>query len=435
MGLSIYEMEAAWKRLEEEVNRRGADGKAVAEAMKDYYSIYDERMLRWMGGLFDPEIGGFYYSNSARDNECAEYRGEMCYFLPDIESTVQATNVLLSTGVIDTCADLPGWMREKIRTFVCSLQSPEDGYIHHPQWAGKHEIPSRISRDLLWATQLAQKYGFALPYPTAYERLNAIAEGRADEKEIAAQPEELRSKEAFLRYISAMDWKNNAYVWGNRVAAQSNQIIAAGLVDTAADYMDSIQNAHNGLWGDQVGYMGNNALMKITGFYDAVKRPIPRAELAVREAMKCLVTDEFARTACYQFNVWYSILNIMTNLRRFGGEEGAASAQAISDELLRNAPELIRATKEKILTFRKEDGSFSILTDRTSPISQGMPVAVEGTNEGDLNALTLCSGGISTRMHCCLGLNGFSVPIFPREAREVFLGAIKNCKSESGEEK
>ena len=94
-------------------------------------------------------------------------------------------------------------MREKIKKFVCSLQSPEDGYIHHPQWSGKKEGKSRIARDLTWAVDLEKKFGFKLPYPTAYERLKAISEGVADEKEIAAQPLELRSKEAFLEYISA----------------------------------------------------------------------------------------------------------------------------------------------------------------------------------------------------------------------------------------
>ena len=39
MVLSVNEMEAAWQRLEDEVNARGADGKAFVEAMKDYYSI------------------------------------------------------------------------------------------------------------------------------------------------------------------------------------------------------------------------------------------------------------------------------------------------------------------------------------------------------------------------------------------------------------
>ena len=126
MGISVEEREKAWLELRDAANRRGADGDAIVAAMKDYYSIYDYRMLKWIGGLFDPEIGGFYYSNSARDNESAEYRGEMCRFLPDVESTIQATNVLLSTGVIDSCEELPEWMRKKVAEFVCSLQSPLD---------------------------------------------------------------------------------------------------------------------------------------------------------------------------------------------------------------------------------------------------------------------------------------------------------------------
>ena len=152
-----------------------------------------------------------------------------------------------------------------------------------------------------------------------------------------------------------------------------------------------------------------------------------RIEVSPAEPFLCtrdgLVTDEFARTSCYNFNVWYSILNIMTNLRRFGGEDGAKEARAISDEILKDAPKYIRATKEKILTFRKEDGSFSILTNSTSPISQGMPVAVEGTNEGDVNAATLNSGGTCIRMYCCFGLD--MVPIYSEDSLGVFLDAVK----------
>jgi hypothetical protein len=423
MATSKKEIASLWEKLKNQVNERGADGEAFVEAMKDYYSIYTDGFLSWLGALFDPKTGGFYYSNSARDNECAEYRGEICYFLPDIESTNQALNVLQGTKLIDSVDELPEWMRKKIADFVCSLQSPDDGYIHHPQWKGRREVPSRISRDLAWAVDLQKKLGFKLPYPTAYERLEKISKGEASESELEAQPEELRSKESFLAFVSSMDWQNNAYVCGNRLSAQSRQIMAAGLTDVAVDFVNDIQNEHNGLWGKQEGYMGNNALMKITCFYDTVKRPIPRATLAVREAMKCLVTDEVARTSCYNFNVWYSILNIMTNLRRFGGEDGAKEARAISDEILKDAPKYIRATKEKILTFRKEDGSFSILTNSTSPISQGMPVAVEGTNEGDVNAATLNSGGTCMRMFCCFGLD--MVPIYSEDSLSVFLDAVK----------
>ena len=41
---------------------------AVAEIRK-IYSMFDHRMLIWYAGLWEPEIGGFYFSNSARDYE------------------------------------------------------------------------------------------------------------------------------------------------------------------------------------------------------------------------------------------------------------------------------------------------------------------------------------------------------------------------------
>ena len=36
------------------------------EELKLFMMVYDERILEWFANLWDPEIGGFYYSNSAR---------------------------------------------------------------------------------------------------------------------------------------------------------------------------------------------------------------------------------------------------------------------------------------------------------------------------------------------------------------------------------
>lgn len=419
----------AWQRLRDKVNQRGADGDALVEAMKDYYSIYTTDLLRWAGGLFDSDIGGFYFSNSARDNEFTEYRGNTCRLLPDVESTVQCLNFLSAVGVLDDCTELPLWMREKIKSFVCSLQDPDDGYIYHPQWTRESVTASRLARDMVWATHIAKKLGFSLPYPTAYDRIKEHLSSKEADTNENIIPEEFRSEEAFLKYISSLNWKGSgsygAYGAGNRIAAQSRQIEAAGLTDVAVNYLNSIQNSDNGLWGDAVGYDGNNAFMKISAFYDTVGRPIPRASLAVKNALDCLVTDEFARTSCYNFNVWYSILNVLQNLRRFGGEDGVREAAEISDFLLSSAPKYILGTKKKILTFRKKDGSFSCLTNSTTPISQGMPVAVEGTDEGDFNALALNSSGTVIRIYACLGLSDYYVPLFEKHALDIFLSSIK----------
>ena len=67
-------------------------GKSITEAVADFYSIYTDRIYEWLGGLWDGEVGGLYYSNSARDNEP---------YFPDIESTSQAFNFLNSEGIVD----------------------------------------------------------------------------------------------------------------------------------------------------------------------------------------------------------------------------------------------------------------------------------------------------------------------------------------------
>ena len=67
--------EQMWQRLADEAAKKGGDGDAIVEAYKELYSVHSDRICSWLGGLFDPEIGGFYYSNSARDNEYHEIDG------------------------------------------------------------------------------------------------------------------------------------------------------------------------------------------------------------------------------------------------------------------------------------------------------------------------------------------------------------------------
>ena len=114
-----------WEALRAEVIRRGGDGDEFVRAMQEHYALYKDTVYLWLAGLYDKEIGGFYYSNSRRDNEP---------FRPDIESTNQATNFMLGSGLINEPEDLPLAMREQMTRFCQSLISPDDGYIYHPQW-------------------------------------------------------------------------------------------------------------------------------------------------------------------------------------------------------------------------------------------------------------------------------------------------------------
>ena len=121
--------ELKFLEMEKEVNRRGGDGAAVVEAYRELYGMHEVGLCSWLAGLFDPDIGGFYATNSARNN---------IGYLPNIESTSQAMDFLRISGMLAEYGDdlkdgLPEWFQQQMIAFVKGLQDP-NGYFYHPQW-------------------------------------------------------------------------------------------------------------------------------------------------------------------------------------------------------------------------------------------------------------------------------------------------------------
>ena len=416
-----------WKKLKEEIDKRGGCGKAVVEALREHYSIYDKKMLTWLGTLYDPKHGGFYYSKSGRFTDDSR-------FLPDIESTNQATNILISGGVIGDMNDLPEEMREKMSEFICSLQSDFDGYIYHPQW-GKNISDSRRGRDLTWAITMAKKLNINLPYKTPNERISeAKAHNKTEEEKLkttSSFPSHLKSKENLLEYLNGFDWTHGGYFAGNTVAAQIGQIVSAGFGDLVCDYISSAQNKENGLWSNSVGFDSVNGAFKISYIYNGSKRLMPYAGQAAMAAMDCITSfEEETAHVCSLFNTWYTVINLVGNMRRFGDGDARKEADQIVRELLLRAPDAIRATTKKISEFQKSDGSFSYCKDRTSCYSQGALVAVpnpDGTqpNEGDVNATSISSTSLTSNIYGALDLRDFAVKLFDKEDLKIFLDAIE----------
>ena len=408
-----------WLALEKEVYERGGDGRAVVAAMKDHYELYGESVYLWLAGLYDKKTGGFYYSNSGRDNEP---------FLPDIESTNQATNLLLASGVFDEPSDFPLPMREQMARFCQSLISPVDGYIYHPQW--NYDDPnwiqkdSRLGRDLGWAVHMAKKFDFKYPYPTANERLALSLESNKSSAEKSDIAPHLRSSEAFVEYLESYNWETDAYFSGNNVAAQMNQIIAAGLKEVAIDFLNKKQNPETGLWGVQQGYVGINALLKISGCYREAKAVMPNSDKAMRAAINCITSDEECGTICYQYNAWFSVSNILEILRNIGTPEANDEADKALAVLYNGAPEAIRATTEKVKKFAKPDGAFSYLQKTSTGFSQKAPVSIHMTVESDVNASVIATTGTTRHMYQALELIDFFVPFYDKDDREKFIAAV-----------
>ncbi len=125
------------------------DTLAALKELNKFYngSVYCE----WMANLWDDDIGGFYYSNSARNNEP---------FRPDLESTYQLIGWITGHGASGGLSKndfFPPEMKQKMVKFAQDMQSEDNGYFYHPQWGTSVNV-DRYGRDLSWATSIIKNF-------------------------------------------------------------------------------------------------------------------------------------------------------------------------------------------------------------------------------------------------------------------------------------
>ena len=352
-------------------------GKETYDAFCELQSLYTDGIYKWYAGLWEKEIGGFYYSESARDNEG---------FLPDIESTAQLLGYVEELGLVPELINLPEGMKKKIIAFLQGLQDKDDGYFYHPQW-GKGVNESRKARDMNNAVVTLKKLGTAPLYPTAVERIEkATLENRASD-ENSTVPEFLRSKEALVEYLNSFKINENSYTAGHKTTCISGQVKAAGLADVCGEFLDSTQH-DNGLWEEELTYRASNGLMKISCAYSNLGRPFPNLQRAFDSAIDIAVGDIPVTAIVDVFNPPYTLLNLLENMKLVGDEENYIKAKK---RLRERGAELLRATKRKVEVFAKPDGSFSYLPKASCPTSQGCKASL-GVDEGDVNATSLALG-------------------------------------------
>ena len=107
---------------------------------------------------------------------------------------------------------------------------------------------------------------------------------------------------------------------------------------------------------------------------------------------------------------------LLENLELSGAVKEREEAYA---KLIELAPALIRRTKEKVITCKREDGSFSYNHNCTAYLSQGAPVALFGEPEGDVNGTCISSTG--TIFSLCRALGIPNAPIYGTRDKEVFV--------------
>ncbi len=421
----VYEQRAAeWEKLKEDFISFGcseAEANDCVKAVQNFYSIFDQNVYLWLANLYDPVNGGFYYSNSGRDT---------AGFLPDIESTLQALNLLQNRGMFDDFGNsaserlqtaLPKEMQEKIVAFVQGCQSDTDGYFHHPQWAGMDSSwTSRLNRDLNWAVSLLSWFGaeplYSLPTSRPVSGQNLTGKlGNSTAAMVSkvvavdsADVDFLASPEAFESYLASFDWKTQSYQAANVISSMTLQISSRGYTDIYKNFIYGIQNPENGLFEDGVYYASVNGLMKTTATFNSLGIKFNYAEEAFESAIamaKFIGNDEEGFPANHivdVYNPWYAISDILINAEKYGDH---GTVDKLREILASEAEELIVRSLEKTSPFKKEDGSFGYNWDYSPDKSQGAPVAVPGSVEGDVNGCVMCFGVIGNLLSA-FGIEG-----------------------------
>ncbi len=396
--INEYRETARAEGLEELKSRLGDEAIAV---LAEIYDLYDENLYIWLANLYDHEIGAFYYSNSARDNDYyLFYR-----LLPDIESTAQALEMLETTGLASSYGGkwanmLSDEIKQQLLDFTRGLQST-DGYFYHPQW-GKSINTSRRGRDLGWSTQILR----ALGEPPFYNTPNGVSGIYSDGSAALAVPLgsqstaqavskvvpaavaiEFSSEENFKRYLDNLNINQNSYSAGNTLDARSGEINKAGLSAYLRSYLRDIQ-CDNGLWEEEISYNALNGLMKISPRF-IVSDPFPNPEKAI-ESILSILNDEIENgfdiseieTICYIYNPWVALKDIKPFL-------SSIDNLLLGIELKDKLPLYLQNTLDKLRAFKKDDGGFSYYPGESSYKSQEEIVAVRYTAESDVNATAI----------------------------------------------
>ena len=409
----------------------------VIEALKELYSLYSDQAMIWLAELWDPETGGFYYSNSARD-----YEG----FLPDLEDTRFALanligNYRLFKNKDDFLTRLSYWgiddFAERLTSWVASLRAP-DGYYYHPQW-GKRVDDVGLFRHLNNANALFDLFGKKSSAPTAEEK--------KPQEDPSVLPWYMQSKEAIVEWLESFQWtRNQTYHSASVIGVMGPTLSRIGLIDTVIDYFDKKFEIYgNGTFEDAVDRMSLNGTMKVTDLYIEAGRTFPLFEKVLEATVRVLISAEPTSGICSVANPYRNLaaLRKMANRdidaaqRAYDGapeQESALLADRLSaarerlrrfEEVLQeNAVLIIRKTAECLKIFLKDDGAFSMRPDRCGAETCGVQWAlrlpesdINGTNQG----IQVIVGGVFGAL-----LNEPPVDVWSPEVRERVLQILAN---------
>lgn len=389
-----------------------AFGSETTEAVRMLCDLFDSRLYVILANLYDPAVGGFYYSSSARNTK---------RYLPDVESTGQVLEIIdkigLSAGaeglvVGDNTYYYPNFLSSdtvsELYSFVNGLKASNGNY-YHTQW-GISINTTRLESDKAWGEHLVSVLGKKL----GSDAEEAAAAVLADNVEA----EENEAERATLIAYLENNLSKNSYTVSENLKANFDAVKSYGLVPDVVEYLNA-NLLSNGLYEDEANFNTINALANFIGMFgDALV--FTDGAATVNSAISTIYYRKDIPTSIYDiYNCWMVIDTVLSDLPE---EEASALKAAIREQ----AADLLENTFDKLAIFKNVDGGFSTNVERSGQYYKDVLVAVEAANESDINATYMAVVTVFDYIFPIIGID--SPEMFFDFDADYFLQSIENLE-------
>ena len=385
-------------------------GTEIADSIRALYMLYGENTLDWLASLYDPETGGFYYSNSARDTYG---------FYPDIKSTGDLVILLEYSGIASQDGGLRRALNGDVKSAISAFMSKKQvksGYFHNIVGSA-YATTERLNADLASASTSLGILGTRLTYRN-YDTYAALLGGalyitkpetapKSSEvstvdgilDDIFGQliPERYQTTEALHEYLDSLNVLEDTENALTTLVGEWQMITLAQKANDVYAYFEALRNEETGLYGD-----GNDlaALRKYVTVAQTVVYSggqITSADKVAGTVITLALSAEDTESITDILLTWYALNLVNGN----ADENSVAEAQAVIRE---NATALIAKTAASLAQYQKADGSFSYFKNENLATVYGMSLAVPGVNEGDIPSTAIAVGYIPRLIFMTLNL-------------------------------
>lgn len=383
-----------------------AEAETIDDVLMLFRNIMDEGILDWAASLFEPVSGGFWFSQSAKENPDK--------YAPTIECINWAKDGLRGCGVIKDDSSIPAIVKEKFTAFLKERRG-KDGYFYD-FYVPERRLFTEASdlkrgRDLTAARSVLAfcgTLGEISSRDTALTDMYLLSSGISS-KNLS----DIESEEEFRQWLKVKyPFTTNPYQDSSTLAANKSYIVSKGWGDTMTAYLVEKQK-DDGLWGDErtENWAKNNrinAALKNCTWFQKEKTPYPKIDETVESVRYAFENYEMPATLCESWNRLELIRCALLSQNTVPAE--------LQSKIDNNLLSMLKACLSEIKKFKTADGGFSMYKNGGTGMSMGFGVCEAGKKEGDMNAFAIIRDYIRTA-HL---LAGKGEPVFADDANAKY---------------